>query len=70
MERVNLLKTIFKNSLSKLVMLSLLLFAQSCMPTPATSRKSLLSSSNTSTPNATTNLPTFTEGNNFPSLNY
>ncbi|MBC7538193.1 MAG: hypothetical protein H7281_05190 [Bacteriovorax sp.] len=58
------LKPIFLKSLSKLIMLSTLVFMQACMPTPSNTRKALLSSSN-STTKTETKLPTFTEGNNF-----
>lgn len=41
------------------------LFASSCIQAPAGSRRSLLSSNNTSTGSNNSKLPTFTEGNNF-----
>lgn len=52
-----------QKKLITIFLLSIVMFIQSCVPTPANKRKTVLSSSNTTKPQ--TNLPTFTEGNNF-----
>lgn len=72
MEFSNTLKTekkftaIFLKSLSISIVMSSLVLLASCIQAPSNTRKSLLSSSNTSTdPKTGTKLPEFTEGNNF-----
>jgi len=60
------LNTIFFKSLSKMIIIISIMSLQACMPkTAASSRKALLSNSNSTTTRPDAKLPTFTEGNNF-----
>ncbi len=58
------LKSIFFKIVSNVILISALLFLASCIQSPSSTRRSLLSSNNTTT-NTPTKLPTFVDGNNF-----
>jgi hypothetical protein len=59
------LSTIFFNNSSQIFVMFTLFFISSCIGTPSSTRKSLLSSNTTTTAKTDTKLPDFTEGNNF-----